>query len=1348
MVIRNILALSFFPSYVPPTSGGEIGLFGLLNAMSRKANILLLSSSVVADAKEEVFRHNRNFQEIRVPKELRFHKIWDQYRDISKHADISNVIVAKLGETSTRMHEIFVEHYNWADLIWHDSPYTSTFDVFLGIDSKPRFYNSQNVERTFVTFQYPADVGGELHHYVDNLERKLVQKSQIVGACSSEDLTALLSDRTDSDYQSLVVHRAVELPVLKARASDQPLHAVFVGGNYAPNTEAAKFIVETLAPEFPDVRFDIVGNCLTEGAVGENVTLHGFVSDDEKKAILSRAAITLNPITKGSGVNLKLLEGAAYGHAIISTRFGLRGTVLGDEDDCIAAELAEFEAALRKLVRSPALRERLGQAARSRIESFHTWDATAASVAQAFELAEKLPRRGCDRDFVLALNDYDIPRSLGGGASRIQHLYQPVADYCSVVLLCFSSDQTLTTEEIYPNFHCIRVPKTAAHLDEDRRINGKFHISANDTTASNFVRDNKLFVLLFEHLAEKAARIVLEHPYMAPLLYGDKHPFVADSHNWEYNLKRQLLKDHPERDSILDIVSEVENFCVSHADLVVSVTEEDVHSLVHRSITLGSRNGPPTLILRNGCEEPPFRAEAAKPRDPARAGYAVFLGSAHPPNVDAARIVLDRLAPATPEVHYHLIGSVCDSLSSTLPNVHLLGVLSAEDKSNELYNAAFALNPMMTGSGSNVKISDYLAHGLQVVATPFGIRGFDETVKSDSVVVELDGFADACSSLMRNWQKSKGAHDASREKRIQYFYENLSLRTIGARFLEALCDLGQPKIRVAAFATRYNEPPLGGAEVHFLEFIKALSADGRFHVDVIAPDIARINDSHRFLSDFETATNSPVPTGMPRVSWVRFPVDEPGKDSQETAERNWAAQMSVDDVVHKKLKERRRHVGLGAGWNDPEFWPPRFVRWASHRASIDVPGIALAEVTGFTEQPVHVVASTDGGEVLFSGTLEDQFKLSLHCEAGDVIEFVASCRVRSPDDPRQKAFLIESLTLDGRDIDITRQERLFTDPDEAISVLADVASRVREEVGASLTRSRGPFSRAMKTWFDAAAENYDLVIAHNPILRHINEAIQAAHDHRIPSVLIPHIHFDEDYYHFPDVIQSMRDATEVLVSPPSVARFLNDNGFANVSYLPAGASFVPPAEADIAAFEALYNSDRPFFVLIGRKTGSKNYKAIIDAVDSANEKHPVNLVMIGNDEDGVEIKSKNVVYLGRQGQGVTNAALTRSLALVSMSQSESFGIVVVEAWMAGRPVIVNRECAAFRDLVADHVNGILATEASLAADMIELLQKPKLRQKLGRTGKADSDRFSWKSVSREFVEICHRRARTSEPPRV
>src|SRR5438105_13282250 len=111
------------------------------------------------------------------------------------------------------------------------------------------------------------------------------------------------------------------------------------------------------------------------------------------------------------------------------------------------------------------------------------------------------------------------------------------------------------------------------------------------------------------------------------------------------------------------------------------------------------------------------------------------------------------------------------------------------------------------------------------------------------------------------------------------------------------------------------------------------------------------------------------------------------------------------------------------------------------------------------------------------------------------------------------------------------------------------------------------------------------------------------------------------------------------------------------------------------------------------------------------------VVLIGPDDDGVSIESSRAIYLGRQSSQVVRGALIECLALVNMSRSESFGMVLLEAGLAGKPVLANRNCAAFADIVEDGVNGFLIPPEQLPKQMALLISDPRLRNRLGKEGR-------------------------------
>ncbi|MBV9007231.1 MAG: glycosyltransferase family 4 protein [Solirubrobacterales bacterium] len=165
----------------------------------------------------------------------------------------------------------------------------------------------------------------------------------------------------------------------------QPL-ALFIGSWHEPNLLAARQIVD-LARQVPDVRFAIAGSVgipLAQTERPTNIELFGVVSDELKEALLSVAAVALNPMLHGSGTNMKMLDYMAAGIPVISTAVGARGLGLALGTDLRIATPDRFGEALRATLDEPGeLADERARATRRKIEERFDWQVVTAPLLSA-----------------------------------------------------------------------------------------------------------------------------------------------------------------------------------------------------------------------------------------------------------------------------------------------------------------------------------------------------------------------------------------------------------------------------------------------------------------------------------------------------------------------------------------------------------------------------------------------------------------------------------------------------------------------------------------------------------------------------------------------------------------------------------------------------------------------------------------------------------------------------------------------------------------------------------------------------------------------------------------------------
>lgn len=164
---------------------------------------------------------------------------------------------------------------------------------------------------------------------------------------------------------------------------DRPL-ALFVGSDHGPNHDAAEIVVE-VAKKLPDWAFWVVGSICNhkrlQSAPG-NVYRLGLVTEGELVAVFRAADVGLNPMLRGSGTNLKILDYAAHGVLALSTEIGARGIGFVDGEHYLGCVPDGFAAALEALQRElPSPRLAIRTAARRLVEQRFGWQVIADRIA-------------------------------------------------------------------------------------------------------------------------------------------------------------------------------------------------------------------------------------------------------------------------------------------------------------------------------------------------------------------------------------------------------------------------------------------------------------------------------------------------------------------------------------------------------------------------------------------------------------------------------------------------------------------------------------------------------------------------------------------------------------------------------------------------------------------------------------------------------------------------------------------------------------------------------------------------------------------------------------------------------
>lgn len=393
------------------------------------------------------------------------------------------------------------------------------------------------------------------------------------------------------------------------------------------------------------------------------------------------------------------------------------------------------------LAQNPEICRTMGKNARKKVQSI-TWD-------QSMEvfLAKCMGGKGWSGFKKLTVvSTYPVYPPRGGGQNRIFYLCRELAKTMAVELVCMDSEfNEYRRQQIAPGLWEVRVPKTLDHDKQETKMRLKTGIPIRDIAMLSLADMAPEFLDAIKRSARDAAYIISCQPYVFALLKQNfSTPIIHDSQNVEYLLKKQMLGSDSYAKSLLGRVFEAEKRACSEALMTTVCAMDDADTMAKlygfdRSRAVLVPNG---VNLDNVVFTPiPEKLRLKETMGLSGQKIVLFIGSWHKPNIEAVETIF-KLAENTPAFRYIIMGSVHGHFEhlEKPENVGFTGIVDDLEKSLCLALADVAVNPMETGSGTNLKMLDYMAAGIPVVSTPMGARGLDIP---DGCIVEceIDRFA-------------------------------------------------------------------------------------------------------------------------------------------------------------------------------------------------------------------------------------------------------------------------------------------------------------------------------------------------------------------------------------------------------------------------------------------------------------------------------------------------------------------------------------------------------------------------------------------------------------------------------
>ncbi|MGH2915576.1 MAG: glycosyltransferase family 4 protein [Solirubrobacteraceae bacterium] len=318
---------------------------------------------------------------------------------------------------------------------------------------------------------------------------------------------------------------------------------------------------------------------------------------------------------------------------------------------------------------------------------------------------------------------------LGGGQVRVYNLYRGLAKQFDVELVSLlPAGQAMRRTTLAPGLRETCIPKSPEHQAEEDALEREAGTAVTDIAMAELYRLTPDYIAALREATRGAHAAVACHPYTFPAIRcATDVRLWYEAQDVEATLKAGLLMGSKTGNELLAAAKRVERACCDAAELIWTCSPED-----HAEM-MGLYGGDPAryLVVPNGADledvtyvSPEQRRTLQRRLRQTDRRTAIFMASFHPPNIDAARQLLT-IAARVPEMDFLVLGSVgwAFAREPLADNVQFAGPVSARFKAAVLSVADVALNPVTTGSGTNLKMLDYLGSGIPVLSTRFGARG-------------------------------------------------------------------------------------------------------------------------------------------------------------------------------------------------------------------------------------------------------------------------------------------------------------------------------------------------------------------------------------------------------------------------------------------------------------------------------------------------------------------------------------------------------------------------------------------------------------------------------------------------
>lgn len=235
-----------------------------------------------------------------------------------------------------------------------------------------------------------------------------------------------------------------------------------------------------------------------------------------------------------------------------------------------------------------------------------------------------------------------------------------------------------------------------------------------------------------------------------------------------------------------------------------------------------------------------------------------------------------------------------------------------------------------------------------------------------------------------------------------------------------------------------------------------------------------------------------------------------------------------------------------------------------------------------------------------------------------------------------------------------------------------------------------------------------------------------------------HNHHNNDKKYINKIIKSVSKLDYFVLVSKELEGFYRQKVKCKTVYIPNTLDYYPKKVSDL---------EEKRIISVGRLSEEKGYLDLIDVFSLVHQVYPdwkLDIIGDGNQKENIQKKIEEyelkdfIILHGFQNKEYINQLLQKSSIYVMCSYTESFGIVLLEAFSFGIPCVAFDSARGATEIISNNWDGYLIKDRNkeiMAKKVCELISNPNRRIIMGANGIKKANQYSMDEIRKYWIQI-------------